>query len=248
MKRPALVLFTALSCTLPLTAAEPDKPAGGSAELIAPKTATQPATTPSYVIIVDTSEVPEMAEYGRTVQKLSEEWYPKLVDMLPSDGFKPHQTVIITIRKDYKGVAAAGGNRITAAQKWFTEHPEDLGAFVHELAHVVQSYGRARAPGATRPPGWLVEGIADYVRFFRYEPESARPKPNPTRAKHTDSYRTTGHFLNWVQGKYDKDFVVKMNAACRQGKYTEALWKDYTGKTLDELGAEWKESLQPQKK
>ena len=245
MKHPALVLFTALSCSLPLTAAEPDKPAGTPAELIAPKAATAPSSTkPAYVITVDTSDVPEMAEYGKTVQKLSEEWYPKLVDMLPSDGFKPHQTVIITIRKDYKGVAAAGGNRITAAQKWFTEHPEDLGAFVHELVHIVQQYPRGNKPG------WLVEGIADYIRFYTYEPEKARPRPDPKseRTKYDASYRVSGHFLNWAQAKYDKDLVVKLNAACRQAKYKEELWKEYTGKTLEELGAEWKESLQPQKK
>jgi hypothetical protein len=108
--------------------------------------------------------------------------------------------------------------------------------------HVVQSYRRGPRPG------WLVEGIADYIRFFRYEPESARPHPNPTRAKYSDSYRTTGHFLNWAQTKYDKDLVIKLNTACREAKYAEGLWKEYTGKTLEELGAEWKESLKTEKK
>jgi len=58
----------------------------------------------------------------------------------------------------------------------------------------------------------------------------------------------TGHFLNWAQTKYDKDLVVKLNAACRQGKFTPDLWKQYTGKTVEELGAEWKESLKAEKK
>ncbi len=31
----------------------------------------------------------------------------------------------------------------------------------------------------------------------------------------------------------------KLNAATREG-YSEELWKDWTGKTLQELGAEWK--------
>jgi hypothetical protein len=242
MKRPALLLTAALCLTAPAFAAEPDKP-------VAPATREHKSTTTqaAFEITVDTSDVPEMADFGKRVQKVAEEWYPKLIPMLPSDGFVAPSKVTITIKKDYKGVAAAGGNRIVASQKYFTSHPDDLGAFVHELVHVVQSYRRT-APGGTRPPGWLVEGIADYIRFFRYEPESARPHPNPAKANYNDSYRTTGHFLNWAQEKYDKDLVVQLNAACRQGKYSEDLWKQYTGKTLEELGAEWKESLQPAKK
>ncbi|HEY7115338.1 MAG TPA: basic secretory protein-like protein [Tepidisphaeraceae bacterium] len=235
--------------SLPAWAAEPEKPAAPASAKDAPaarekgsedKPQNSPPVTPEnfkFVIKVDTSDVPEMADYGKRVQKVAEEWYPKIWAKLPSEGFVPPATVTITFKKDYKGVAAASGNRITAAQKWFTDHPDDVGAFVHELVHVVQAYRRGPKPG------WLVEGIADWYRFFNYEPVNKRPHPNPTRAKYTDSYRTTGHFLNWAQETYDKDLVVKINAACRQGKYNEGLWKEYTGKTLEELGAEWKESL-----
>jgi len=34
-----------------------------------------------------------------------------------------------------------------------------------------------------------------------------------------------------------------LNAALREGRYREDLWKEYTGRTLEELGAAWKESL-----
>jgi hypothetical protein len=30
------------------------------------------------------------------------------------------------------------------------------------------------------------------------------------------------------------------DAAPREGRYVESLWKDYTGKTVQELGEEWK--------
>jgi hypothetical protein len=239
---PALIVALAVSPTLfaqpaaPASDAKPDAkppavaPAGG-------EPAKPAAGATAYEIKVDTSDAPELKAYGEKIQKLSEEWYPKLIAMLPSENYAAPQRVVITFRNDYKGVAMAQGNRITCAVKWFKERPEDLGAVVHELAHVVQGYRRGKRPG------WLVEGIADYLRFFHYEPANARPRPNPERAKHTDSYRTTGHFLNWVQETYDKQFVVKMNAACREARYSDDLWKEYTGKTLDELGAEWKASL-----
>jgi hypothetical protein len=34
--------------------------------------------------------------------------------------------------------------------------------------------------------------------------------------------------------------VQKLNAAGRAGKYREELWKEVTGKSIQELGDEWK--------
>lgn len=187
-----------------------------------------------YEIRVDTSRAPELDAYGEKVKALAEKWYPKIVAMLPSDDFEPAETVIITFDPDYGGVAEASGNRIRCSTKWFTERPEDLGAVIHELVHVVQ---QSRAKGR---PGWLVEGIADHVRFFRYEPESARPKVSADRRRYNASYRTTAAFLDYVSQKYDPELVVKLNAALRGDRYDPAIWTELTGKTVEELGEEWR--------
>ena len=201
------------------------------------KPTSQPATTPAVVIEVDTSQVPEMAEYGVTVKRVSEKWYPIITAMLPSEGFTPPQHVVVTFKKDMDGVAYTTGDHVFCAPKWFKDHPEDVGAVVHELAHVVQHYTKGKRPG------WLVEGIADQVRWFNYEPVDKRPHPRARDAKYDASYQTTAAFLDWARKTYDKDLVVKLNTACREATYTDDLWKDYTGKTMQELGQEWKESL-----
>ena len=84
--------------------------------------------------------------------------------------------------------------------KYFKDHPDDIGAMVHETVHVVQRY-RTR-----NNPGWLVEGIADYVRFYKYEPGKLRPL-NPNRAKYDGSYKVTAQFLAYLSDKYDKEIV-----------------------------------------
>jgi hypothetical protein len=89
----------------------------------------------------------------------------------------------------------------------------------------------------------MVEGLADYIRWFLYEPEDKRPRPNPARAKYTDSYRTTAAFLAYVTQTHDKEIIKKFNTAMREGKYSEDLWKQYTGKTVDELWADYVETL-----
>jgi hypothetical protein len=187
-------------------------------------------------IALDVSDAPDMKEWGERVVRICEGAYPMINDELKSDGFKPATLITMTLKKDYRGVAATGGTRITGSAKFFQDHPDDVGAMVHETVHVVQRY-RTR-----NNPGWLVEGIADYVRFFKFEPGKLG-RINPDRAKYNGSYRVTAAFLHYVTEKYDKDLVKKLNKAMRDGEYKEDLWKDFTKKTAQELDEEWRASL-----
>jgi hypothetical protein len=91
-----------------------------------------------------------------------------------------------------------------------------------------------------------VEGIADYVRWFLYEPESHGAEitgRRVARARYDASYRVSANFINWVSNTYDKELLKRLNTAAREGRYSEDLWKEWTGQALEELGAEWKEAL-----
>ena len=196
-----------------------------------------------YEMVFDTTEAPDLKPWvDATLKPVCAEWYPKIVDMLRSDGHTAPQRFSITFHADMDGIANCAGTRINCAAKWFRETltDEPSGAVVHELVHVAQQY---RWSDANPNPGWLVEGIPDYIRWFLYEPESQRPRPNPQRANYNDSYRTSGHFLDYVRRHHDRDIIVKLNAAMRQGRYGEAIWRQATGKSVEELGQEWKASL-----
>ena len=171
--------------------------------------------------IVDVSDAPEMKEWADHVAKVCERAYQWISEDLRSEGYKPPTVVKMALKNDYKGVAAAGGGRITGSVKYFKDHPKDVGAMVHETVHIVQQY---RGQGN---PGWLVEGIADYQRFFKYEPG----KLGKIRADshYNGSYRTTAAFLAFVTEKYDKDLVGKLNKVMREGKYREEVWKELDG-------------------
>jgi hypothetical protein len=203
-----------------------------------------------YEITFDTSRSPEMRAWVEA--KLAPtmiEWYPKIVAYLPSDGFTAPKHLKVVIRPG-RGVADTAGTRITAYVPWIRNETnrEAAGALVHEMVHAVQQYGGGRRnPGARRNPGWLVEGLADYYRWYHYEPQShgadIRPR-NVERAHYNDSYRTTANFLNWVSEKYDKKLVPELNAMMRQGNYQDSFWTDHTGKSAEDLGEEWKSALQ----
>ncbi|NLZ07661.1 MAG: DUF1080 domain-containing protein [Phycisphaerae bacterium] len=204
-----------------------------------------------YQITIDTTETPDLSKWAHDeLAPVVKQWYPKLVAMLPSDGYEAPTRVTITFSADMQGVAATGGTRVRCAARWFRGQlqGEAKGAIVHELVHVVQNYGRARRgnPDAARTPGWLVEGICDYIRWFLYEPHAHGAQitsRNVERARYDGNYRISGNFLNWVTATYDRDIVRKLNAAAREGRYSEDLWKEYTGKTVQELGDEWKAAM-----
>ncbi|QJW95340.1 basic secretory protein-like protein [Frigoriglobus tundricola] len=186
--------------------------------------------------VVNVAAAPDMKEWANNAARVCERQYPMICEELASDGFAPLTVIQMTLRADYNGVAEAGGGRITGSVKYFKAHPDDVGAMVHETVHCVQMYrGRGN-------PGWLVEGVADYIRFFKYEATKPRPLP-PERAKYDGSYRTSAAFLAFLADTYDPQIVRKLNAAMRAGKYKEDVWKDLTGKPVEDLGREWQKSL-----
>jgi hypothetical protein len=212
---------------------------------------TQPILLEGKYVTVDVTAAPDLKDWARDkLLPTCDEWYPIIVKMLPSDGYTAADRLTVQFRKDLRaGIPAmARGTQVSCNVQWFRRNldGEAVGAVVHELVHVVQRYGQARRnnPDAARNPGWMVEGIADYIRWFKYEPQTRGAEiRNPANAKYDASYRVTANFLNWVTEKYDKELVAKMNAAMREGKYSDDLWKQFTGKSADELGKEWKESL-----
>lgn len=186
--------------------------------------------------VVDVSDAPEMKEWAEKAAATCQRAYPMINEELKADGYKPPRLISMALKSDYRGVAATGRNHIVGSVKFFKDHPDDVGAMVHETVHVVQNY-RGR-----RNPGWLVEGVADYVRFFKFEPGNLGPI-NAQRAHYNGSYRVTAAFLAFLVDRYDKDIVRKLNHLMRAGEYRDEVFTEFTGKTLEQLDEEWRATL-----
>jgi hypothetical protein len=197
-------------------------------------------------IDLDTAAAPELADWSRNkLAPVLAEWYPKIVAMLPSEGFIAPTHFTVKIR-DMNGVAYTSGTQVVVSKDWIKSqmNGEAVGSLVHEMVHVVQQYHDAAAPG------WLVEGTADYIRWFKFEPQNhgadlewIRRQGTRFSGHYNDSYRMTANFLNWVAEKYDAKIVGELNAAMREHKYDEGLWEKYTGKTAPQLGEEWNKEI-----
>lgn len=176
---------------------------------------------------LDVSEVPHLGDWGSQASRLASEWYPRLCHLLASEA--RHQTIQIKIAKAEKGVAHAVGPKIWIASSWVEKQPHDLGLVVHELVHVVQGY----PSGETL---WLVEGIADYLRWAIYEGKHQQwfPKPKEPKA-YLKGYRMCAGFLLWLESGMAPGIVKRLNRKLSAGEYQDRDFEHITGKSLDEL-------------
>lgn len=198
-------------------------------------TATNASGAVLATITMDTTAAPDLEAWGQKAAEDCVKWYPILCEMLASPDFKPYSKISLRIR-NMRGVAATGRDGIDISATYVRRHTNDFGMVIHELTHVAQAYPSA-------DPGWMTEGIADYIRISHFEPNEPRPKIDAATATYHDSYKTTAIFLEWVEKKYDKQLVTKFNRAMREGTFKIELFKDYTGKMVDDLWKEFTETL-----
>ena len=156
--------------------------------------------------------------------------YPRLAKTYNKRTLK---TVTFMIDPEYDGVAATGNGVVRYNPQWLHKHPGDIDVVTHEVMHIVQAYPDSRGPG------WLTEGIADYVRYvFGVDNKGAGwalPNFAPSQS-YENSYRVVARFLVWLE-KQKPGAVKKLDSVMRDGTYEDTIWKTTTGKTLDEL---WK--------
>jgi hypothetical protein len=181
-----------------------------------------------------------------------QEWYPKIVELIAVPGFASPTQMTLRLQEGVimpgnRGVPAyASGGNIVVSSGFLRsqEKGEAIGCVIHEIVHIAQTsdWGRGRRG---RVPGWVTEGVADYIRWFLFEPESQGAViRDPDKARYDASYRTTANFFDWVVRTQVKDLPRKLNATSSTG-YHHGLWREWTGKTVEELEAGWKKSLMP---
>ena len=143
--------------------------------------------------------------------------------------------IVFFIDTAYDAVAATGGGVARYSPAYLKTHAQDVDVVTHEVMHVVQSYHNY-------DPGWLTEGIADYVRYvYGVNNKNGGWKLPEYQAgqSYQNAYRVTARFLLWVEKNKYKKIVDDMDKAMREGTYTPALWTKLTGKTVDDLWSEY---------
>lgn len=198
-----------------------------------------PLSTPLVCppITIDVKDAPDMQGWAEAAKELATTWYPTLTSWLSMDGYRPQKQIRFVFRNKQDAPAYATGDEISFNAAWIRQHPDDLGMVIHELTHIVQQYPRNR-----NNTGWLVEGIADYTRWWRFEPDAPRPRIDFSKASYRDAYRTTAYFLAWSSRKYNQALVPELDRVLRKAGDPMPVFVKLTGKSADDLWAEFAKS------
>jgi hypothetical protein len=185
----------------------------------------------SVTVDLDTTEVPEHVEWGRTAQELLRDWHPRIANLLSSPGVVSPSGLSLKLKKSEKGVGATSGTKIVVFSNWIEEHPEDFGLVIHELVHVIQQY-----PG--KEPEWVSEGIADYIRWAIYEGKPQRLFPVPKSGDgYKKGYQAAAGFFLWLETHESPGIVRRLNTAMRNSEFDPSLFEELAG---DDIAALWK--------
>jgi len=219
-----------IAASLTLTTFAAEKPLAAMRLPLTAKT----AAAPKVKIVFEGEPAAAVRVWADEAARVVTEWWPQIARLLATDDFHSPEQLTLTFKKEMKGTAHRTADGLFIGVPWITAHPDDFGMIIHEMTHAIQDYH-----GASREVGWLVEGIADYIRYWHYEPEVPRRALDVMKASYRDGYSTTGAFLAWIVAKHDRRTVRRLDAALRTGKYTDAIFEEITGKALDPLWSDF---------
>ena len=173
------------------------------------------------------SETPHLEKWGKDAKLLLEEWVPKTAKILNIENYP--QEINLVLQNTDEGIAYADSNKIVVSSHWIEKYPEDIGLIVHEGVHVVQLYPNFN-------PGWLTEGIADYIRWHLYEEKPIEWFPmSENKNGWEDAYQVTGGFLLYLMKEFNPDIVRILNSAMKTDSYSDSTFNENIGKKLPDL-------------
>ena len=188
-------------------------------------------------VTVDTRDAPDLKAFHQVIPDVLRQHYPLMLSLLTAEGDALPARVTFSVRPGIDVPAYASGSGIVLSAEWFTKNPGDLGCFIHELTHLVQAY-----PRSPEEAGWVVEGIADYVRYRVGADDRWRiPASYREGTNYTNGYGVTAAFLVYLEKHYDAELVTKLNRALKSGTYRQALFEECTGKSVDALWEEYRQ-------
>ncbi|CCM03636.1 uncharacterized protein FIBRA_05780 [Fibroporia radiculosa] len=104
---------------------------------------------------------------------------------------------------------------------------EITGVLTHEMVHCYQYDAKGTCPGG------LIEGIADWVRLHA---GLAPPHWKEGHGNKWDAgYEHTAFFLDWIERQCGKGTIHRLNAGMKDRKYSDAIFIDITGSSVDDL-------------
>lgn len=113
------------------------------------------------------------------------------------------------------------------------------GVLTHEMVHCFQYNGHGTCPGG------LIEGIADWVRLCCHL--SPPHWKRGTDGKWDAGYQQTAYFLEYLETRFGKGTVRRLNEKLRIQRYEEkAFWTELVGRPVEQLWEDYIKHIKPE--
>lgn len=143
----------------------------------------------------------DLANHAEQMRRMMIEWFPFIQSQLYTPAYRPIPRIDVYFR-EMDGVAYATGREIHISQKYVRDtRMQDTGVYIHEMTHVIH-----QARGC---PGWIVEGTAEYMRRWFYEPKTTPTKPTDQERKFKQNFFRNCFF--WEDESRAYHLLAEMN-------------------------------------
>lgn len=148
--------------------------------------------------------------------------------------YNPNAEASVTVRiHDFEGAGYKDAQGVHISTSHVRTAPLDAGGLcVHLLMYVVQN-------GWVNTPFWLITGFADYVRFESQMDVLKKntwsiPDGYQKGTNYDNGYGTAASFLRFLSASNLLNVATLVGKFC-DGTYSDKVWVDMTGVTLDKL-------------
>ncbi|MGD8360397.1 MAG: peptidase S9 [Gemmatimonadota bacterium] len=214
---------------------------------------------------------PETGAVVEDVSRMAERWYERYARLFQHEFDSPKPLVLYADAPDFQqtntlsgflgegtgGVTESIKNRVIMPMTGSYQDTDHV--LGHELVHafqynIAQSRQGAGMQALSRLPGWLVEGMAEYLSVGRDDPltamwlrDAVRRDDVPTIKQMTREtryfpYRFGEAMWAYIGGTYGDDAIVDLYRRSLRGGWEPAL-RDVLGIDSDTLSAGWAEKL-----
>ena len=184
---------------------------------------------------------PKWRKWAAEAKARCEKFYPTIVSQLGGPNSRQPLSVTITFRKG-RGIAGTAGTHIVCNAEWFTAASRRL------RRRDPRTVPRGAGVWQQDVPGWVTEGIADYVRWFKFEPARAAPA---SQSRHGQVHRRLSDHgrVFRLDRAHEKQIVrpTPERGGAEAASTATSCSADTPSKPLDELWAEYIDSLRERK-
>jgi hypothetical protein len=185
-----------------------------------------------YGVVLTPEQHAAQADWAIKLEAMIVGWWPAITSAFAWPGYVAPDVVTVEFARitptTISGVTL--GTKILVNAPMILDHlhnPDLDGMVAHELAHVVQA-----CPQKTRANGWLVEGMADYIRYYVLLPDDPARGFDGTHFDWRFGYQPTAALLDWIE-RQKPGTIRKVNAVIRAGGDSPQALIEAAGGNLD---------------